>query len=137
MEEKEITEVKKDSVKISDEVVAVITGVAASETDGVYSVGTGSLAANWTEIISGKKNNAKGIKITMGEASVSIEIQLTVKYGVRITDVAAAVQENVKSSVEEMTGFAVEKVDVKVVGIKSEQTKPEAKASEKEDGEKA
>lgn len=136
MEEKEIMEVKKDSIKISDEVVAVITGVAASETDGVYSVGTGSIASNWTEIISGKKNNSKGIKIVMGENTVSVEINLTVKYGVRISDVAKAVQENVKSSVEEMTGFTVEKVDVKVVGIKAEQAaKPEVKA-DKEDGEK-
>ena len=132
MEEKEILTENKDSLKISDEVVAVITGVAASETEGVFSVGTGSFASGWTELLSGKKNNAKGIKVVMGEGTVSIEIQLVVKYGVRITDVASSVQENVKNAVEEMTGFTVEKVDVKVAGIK---TAPEKKAesAEKED----
>lgn len=129
MEEKELMEEKKDTLKISDEVVAVITGVAASETEGVFSVGTGSFASGWTELLGGKKNNAKGIKVVMGEGSVTIEIQLAVKYGVRITDVAASVQENVKNAVEEMTGFTVEKVDVRVVGIKAS---PEAKKEEAE-----
>ncbi len=129
MEEKELMEEKKDTLKISDEVVAVITGVAASETEGVFSVGTGSFASGWTELLSGKKNNAKGIKVVMGEGTVTIEIQLVVKYGVRITDVAASVQENVKNAVEEMTGFTVEKVDVKVVGIKAA---PEVKKEETE-----
>lgn len=129
MEEKELMEEKKDTLKISDEVVAVITGVAASETEGVFSVGTGSFASSWTELLGGKKNNAKGIKVVMGEGSVTIEIQLVVKYGVRITDVAASVQENVKNAVEEMTGFTVEKVDVRVVGIKAS---PEAKKEEAE-----
>ncbi len=132
MEEKEILTENKDSLKISDEVIAVITGVAASETEGVFSVGTGSFASGWTELLGGKKNNAKGIKVVMGEGTVSIEIQLVVKYGVRITDVASSVQENVKNAVEEMTGFTVEKVDVKVAGIK---TAPEKKteSAEKED----
>ena len=80
-------------------------------------------------LLGGKKNNAKGIKVVMGEGSVTIEIQLVVKYGVRITDVAASVQENVKNAVEEMTGFTVEKVDVRVVGIKAS---PEAKKEEAE-----
>lgn len=137
MEEKELMEEKKDTLKISDEVVAVITGVAASETEGVFSVGTGSFASGWTELLSGKKNNAKGIKVVMGEGSVTIEIQLVVKYGVRITDVAASVQENVKNAVEEMTGFTVEKVDVKVVGIKAAPEVKKEEAEKEEPKEKA
>lgn len=137
MEEKELMEEKKDTLKISDEVVAVITGVAASETEGVFSVGTGSFASGWTELLGGKKNNAKGIKVVMGEGSVTIEIQLVVKYGVRITDVAASVQENVKNAVEEMTGFTVEKVDVKVVGIKAAPEVKKEEAEKEEPKEKA
>ncbi len=137
MEEKELMEEKKDTLKISDEVVAVITGVAASETEGVFSVGTGSFASGWTELLGGKKNNAKGIKVVMGEGTVTIEIQLVVKYGVRITDVAASVQENVKNAVEEMTGFTVEKVDVKVVGIKAAPEVKKEEAEKEEPKEKA
>lgn len=137
MEEKEIMKENKDSLKISEEVIGVITGVAASEVEGVFSVGHSSIASNWTEIISGKKNNAKGIKVTMGEGNVSVEVQIVVNYGVRITDVASAVQESVKNAVEEMTGLSVEKVDIKVVGIKTvnEEKKNEVKLPG-EDGEK-
>lgn len=73
----------------------------------------------------------------MGEGSVTIEIQLVVKYGVRITDVAASVQENVKNAVEEMTGFTVEKVDVRVVGIKAAPEVKKEEAEKEETKEKA
>ena len=56
MEEKDLINKSGDSVKISDEVISVITGIAASEVEGVASVGGGSIAANWAELISGKKN---------------------------------------------------------------------------------
>lgn len=135
MEEKEIMTENKDSLKISDEVISVITGVAASETEGVASVGHGGFATSWTELIGGKKNNAKGIKVVMGENSVAIELQIVVNYGVRITDIAATVQENVKNAVEEMTGLSVERVDVRVVGIKtvSEEKKDDEKIENKDE----
>ncbi|MDO5479638.1 MAG: Asp23/Gls24 family envelope stress response protein [Clostridia bacterium] len=138
MEEKDLVNTSGDSVKISDEVIAVITGIAASETEGVASVGMSGIAANWAELISGKKgkNPSKGIKAEITEAGVNIEIQIVVKYGVCIPEVAANVQYGVKNAVEEMTGLKVEKVDVKVVGIKTvaEEKKEEKKeeAEEKE-----
>lgn len=131
MADMENTVEKVDGIEIAEEVVAVITGVSASETEGVAQVGSGSLASNWTELISGKKNNAKGIKILMGEGNVSIDIQIVVKYGARIPDVATLVQENVKNSVEEMTGINVTRVDVNVVGVKTASAK-EKKESLKE-----
>lgn len=133
MEEKALVEEKIDAVKISDEAIAVITGVAASEVEGVASIGTSNIAKNWAEIIVGKKNSAKGVKIEIEENEVSIEMQITVKYGVSIPDVARLVQENVKNAVEEMTGLNVKKVDVKVMGVKLEDKKAEKESDEKKD----
>jgi uncharacterized alkaline shock family protein YloU len=132
MEERDLVNTSGDSIKISDEVIAVITGIAASETEGVVAVGSGGIAANWTELISGKKNNSKGIKTEIKEKECNIEIQIVVKYGVSIPEVAANVQYSVKNAVEEMTGLTVEKIDVKVVGIK---TVAEEKKETKEDTE--
>ena len=70
MEEKDIMNTKGDCIKISDEVIAVIAGIATTETEGVPSVGAGGIAANWTELISGKKNNSKGIKVEIEEKNV-------------------------------------------------------------------
>ncbi len=127
MEEKLGVEEMKDGIKISDEVIAVITGVAASETEGVAAVGNGSIASNWAELISGKKNTSKGIRLSVEENKVSVEVQIMVKYGVCIPDVALSVQTNVKNAVEEMTGLSVEKIDVRVTGIKmaAEEKKPQ------------
>lgn len=129
MEEKMTIEEIKDDVKISDEVIAVITGVAASETEGVAAVGNGSIASNWTELISGKKNTSKGIRLSVEEDKVSVEVQIAVKYGVCIPDVALAVQTNVKNAVEEMTGLTVAKIDVRVTGIKTEPEEKKAQAA--------
>ncbi|MBQ2941710.1 MAG: Asp23/Gls24 family envelope stress response protein [Clostridia bacterium] len=135
MEEKDLVNTSGDSVKISDEVISVITGIAASETEGVASVGVGSIASSWAELISGKKgkNPSKGIKAELTETGVNIEIQIVVKYGVSIPEVASNVQYGVKNAVEEMTGLTVEKVDVKVVGIKT--VAEEKKAEKKEETE--
>ena len=131
MEEKDLINMSGDSVKISEEVIAVITGIAASETEGVISVGAGSLASGWAEFISGKKNTSKGIKIVMNDSGVDVEVALVVKYGVNIPEIASNVQVNAKNSIEEMTGLNVNKIDVKIIGIKTEA--PEKKAPEKEE----
>lgn len=124
-----VKEDAEDSVKISEEVVAVITGIATSETEGVISVGTNSIAANWTELISGKKNNSRGIKIDMKDGKVALDIQIVVRYGMSIPKVAADVQSAVKTAIEEMTGLEVTNVDIRVIGIRTaqEEKKPAKK----------
>ncbi len=131
MEERDLVNTSGDSVKISDEVIAVITGIAASETEGVISVGAGGIASGWAEFISGKKNTSKGIKIIMTESGVEVDVAIVVKYGVNIPEVATNVQINAKNSIEEMTGLKVDKIDVKIIGIKTEA--PEKKNPEKEE----
>jgi uncharacterized alkaline shock family protein YloU len=103
-------------VKISDEVVEVIAGLAASEIDGIVGMST-NLVGGITKILTPKKNFSKGVKVNVGEDSASIEIYVIVTYGTKILDVAKKVQENVKKAVESMTGLKVEAVDVFVQSI--------------------
>lgn len=100
-------------VKISDEVVEVIAGLAASEIDGIVGMST-KLVGGITKILTAKKSVSKGVKVTVGEDSASIDIFVVVTYGTKILDVARKVQENVKKSVESMTGLKVSAVDVYV-----------------------
>ncbi len=113
------------SIKISDEVIATISSVAVSEIEGVCGL-YGSIAG---EIVSklGKKNFNKGIKISSSDAETTIDISLIVKYGVRIPEVAWEVQENVKKSVESMSGLNVGKVNIHIAGVEFEK---EADSSE-------
>ena len=116
MDENLNKEMEAGIVKISDEVVEVIAGLAASEIDGIEGMST-TLVGGITQILSGKKNVSKGIKVNVGEDSATIDLYVVVKYGIKIGDVARKVQENVKKSIENMTGLSVTDVNIHVQGV--------------------
>lgn len=105
-------------VKIADEVVAIIAGLAATEVKGVE-----SMAGNITnELVSklGMKNLSKGVKVNVSQASVSVELSLNIKYGFEIPKVSEAVQDRVKSAIETMTGLEVTAVNIVIAGVNIE-----------------
>lgn len=103
-------------VKISDEVVCVIAGIAAAEINGIVEINQG-VTGGITQMFTGKKNLAKGVKVTVEEDSTSIELTIAVEYGIKIPEVVLQVQENVKKTVEAMTGLTVASVNVFVQNI--------------------
>ena len=117
-----------NGIKIADDVVAVIAGVAASEVPGVYSM-SGGFAGGISEVLSGKKNLAKGIKVDVGEKETKIDVNIIVEYGTRIPDVAFEIQNRVKKAVESMTGLKVLEVNVHVQGVNTEMMNEEEKKS--------
>ena len=119
-EEPEIIASENEGIKISNDVVASIAGIAVSEVSGVYSM-AGGIAGGISEVFGGKKNLTKGIKVEIGEKETKIDVNIIVEYGVRIPDVAFEIQGRVKKSVESMTGLKVSAVNINVQGIKSNQ----------------
>jgi uncharacterized alkaline shock family protein YloU len=103
------------TVKIADEVVRVIAGLAATEVPGVADM-SGGLVGGIAERL-GRKNLAKGVKVEVGEKEAAIDLYVVVDYGVRIPDVAAEIQRKVKQAVEGMTGLKVVEVNVHVQGV--------------------
>lgn len=103
------------SIRIADEVVKVIAGLAAIEVKGVAGM-SGGLVGGITEML-GRKNLAKGIKVEVGEKETAVDMYVIMDYGMRIPDVAAEIQERVKSAVEGMTGLVVVEVNVNVQGV--------------------
>ena len=122
---------ENEGIQISSDVVAVIAGVAVSEVQGVSGM-SGGFAGGITEVLSGKKNLAKGIKVEIDEDKAKIDVNLIVEYGSRIPDVAFEIQNRVKKSVENMTGLKVEEVNVHVQGVNTD-----AVMNEKEDEQEA
>ena len=105
-------------VKIADEVVAIIAGLAATEVAGVA-----YLAGNYSgELVSklGKKKLAKGVKVDVLENVVTVALALTLKYNYSIMDVSEKVQKKVKAAIENMTGLEVADVNVRVAGVEME-----------------
>jgi len=121
MEEKKekVIATKKETslgtVRIADEVVSIIAGLAATEITGIAGM-SGGLVGGIAEIL-GRKNFAKGVKVEVGEREAAVDLYIIVKYGVRIPDVALAAQENVKQAIETMTGLSVVEVNVHVQGV--------------------
>jgi uncharacterized alkaline shock family protein YloU len=119
----------KGSVKITDEVVSIIAGLAATEVEGVAGM-SGGLAGGIAEML-GRKNLSKGVKVQVGEKEVVVDIYIIVNYGVRIPEVAWKVQENVKKAIENMTGLTVAEVNIHVQGVNFGQPSKESDAKAK------
>ena len=130
--ETENLENTENGIEISNDVIAVIAGVA--EVQGVASM-SGGFAGGITEVLSGKKNMAKGIKVDKTENTAKIDVNIIVEYGSRIPDVAFEIQNRVKKSVESMTGFKVEEVNVHVQGVDTNISKSENTDNQKETNE--
>ena len=131
LEQQNVEEINEENsgIKISNDVVAVIAGVAVSEVRGVASM-QGGFAGGIGEVLSGKKNMAKGIKVDSEDGKVKIDVNIIVEYGTRIPDIAFEIQNRVKKSIENMTGLKVVEVNVHVQGVSIENEKKEEQKEE-------
>jgi len=103
------------AIRIANEVVGIIAGLAATEVPGVAAM-SGGIVGGIAERL-GRKNLSRGVKVEVGEREAAIDLFVVLNYGVRIADVAGQVQAGVKRAVEEMTGLAVVEVNVHVQGV--------------------
>ena len=102
-------------VRVSEEVVAIIAGLAATEVEGVS-----SMAGNITnEIVSklGMKNLSKGILVEVLEDEIKVDVAINISYGYAIPEVCTKVQEKVKTAIENMTGIEVAIINVRVASV--------------------
>ena len=102
-------------VKIADEVVAIIAGLATTEVEGVS-----SMAGNITnEIVSrlGMKSLSKGIQVEVSDNEVMVDVAINIAYGYSIPDVSTKVPEKVKTMIESMTGLEVAKINVRIASV--------------------
>ena len=102
-------------VKIADEVVAIIAGLATTEVDG-----GSSMAGNITnEIVSrlGMKNLSKGIMVEVLDDEVKVDVAINIDYGYSIPEVSSKVQERIKTTIENMTGLTVAVVNVRIASV--------------------
>ncbi|EEG78329.1 Asp23/Gls24 family envelope stress response protein [Dethiobacter alkaliphilus] len=111
------------NIKIADDVVAIIAGLAATEVEGVVGM-SGGIAGGIADIL-GKRNLSKGVKVEVGDQQASIDLYIIVKFGARIPDVAWSIQEKVKQAIESMTGLEAVSVNVHVQGVNFEVARDE------------
>ncbi len=114
--EKNIDNQKIGTVKIADDVVAMIAGIAATEIDGVTAM-VGNIS---NELMSkmGMKTLTKGVRVDIYGKEVRVELAVNMEYGFNVISTANKVQERVKNSIENMTGLEVRDVNVRIAAIR-------------------
>ena len=99
---------KNGTVRIANEVVGIIAGLAATEVRGVAGM-SGGVVDGISELLK-KKSLSKGVRVEVGEKEAAVDLYVVIEYGARIPDVAINIQENVKRAIEGMTGLKVVEV---------------------------
>ena len=110
-----IKEDKIGEIRVADDVVSIIAGLAATEVEGVS-----SMAGNITnEIVAktGIKNLSKGVHVDVMDGIVTVELDLNIKYGYAIPEVSGNVQERVRTAIETMTGLEVGTINVRIASV--------------------
>lgn len=102
-------------IRISDDVISIIAGLAALDTPGIASM-SGGISEGLTKRMSGK-NAKKGVFVEIMESEAAIDLRVIANYGIMIQDVCRDLQENVREAVENMTGLRVVEVNVKVESL--------------------
>ena len=111
-------------ITYANEVISTIVSVATTEVDGISAIaGNNGLL--------GKGKVPRGVRVDMNGGDVSVDVSVTVDYGMPIQKVGRSAQENVRKSIESMTGLHVEKVDLHVVGVSFEKENEELQQSQK------
>ena len=114
-------------ITYANEVISTIVSVATTEVDGISGiVGAGPISG-----IIGKSKTPRGVRVDMDGQDVNVDVSVTVDYGMPIQKVGRNAQENVRKSIESMTGLHVEKVDLHVVGVSFEKENQEMQQSQK------
>ncbi|OUS77459.1 alkaline-shock protein [Paenibacillus sp. MY03] len=100
------------TIQIAPEVIEVIAGLAAIEVKGVAGM-SGGFAGGIAELL-GRKNLSKGVKVEVGQREAAVDVSIIVEYGHKIPEIASGIQNNVKRSIEMMTGLNVVEVNVHI-----------------------
>ena len=108
-------------VTFNTAVIATIAGLATVEVPGVAGM-SGGIVSGMAELL-GRRNLTKGVKVAINEQECEVDLNIVVTYGVKIPEVTAKIQGDVKSSIETMTGLTVKSVDIHVQGVDLEKKK--------------
>ncbi|NIK12411.1 Asp23/Gls24 family envelope stress response protein [Alkalibacillus almallahensis] len=134
MEENHLLNVSDDQslgrVEIAPEVIEVIAGIAANEISGVANM-RGNIASNVSERLGKKKQHGKGVKVELTEEGIEIDVFTVLDYGVSIPKVTEKIQENIRTTLKNMTALEILEINVHVVGIQIEEKTDESKQDSK------
>lgn len=109
---------KEGLVTITSDVIATIAGGAAVECYGIVGMSSKSqIKDGFAEIIR-KENYSRGVIVRQEEQSLHIDMYIIVSYGTKISEIAHNVQSQVKYTLSQSLGLAIDSVNVYVQGVR-------------------
>lgn len=109
-------EINIGDIRIADDVIRIVAGLAAQEIPGVIGM-SGGLSHDLSTLLGKKEDPAKGVSVRFEGRVVDAAVYIVVEFGKYVPEIALAVQEKVKDSIESMTGYEVRFVDVHIQGV--------------------
>ncbi len=106
---------KIGEVKIADDVISAIAGLAATDAKGVVSLAGGLTHDMITS--SNVKNLHKSVRIGIDEGKVTVKLALILTGNRSIPEVTADVRDKVVTAIESMTGMTVTDVHITIAGV--------------------
>lgn len=104
------------AIKIHNNVIASIAVIATQEVEGILKIcdNIKSKAFN----LLGRKEKFEAIEIrTEKDGSISIIVPVIVKFGFNIPETALALQERIKTAVEEATDISPKDIIIQIKGV--------------------
>lgn len=111
------TENEQGAIIMSSNVVAKIAGTVASRCYGVVGMAYKNKSDGLASLLKGE-SITKGISVETEDNKISISLHIIVEYGVNIKVICDSIINNVRYSLESMTGFKVGRVSVNIDGIR-------------------
>lgn len=118
-----------DSIRISSEVIAVITSIIASDIPGISGL-SGGVVGGIAERL-GRRDMTRGIKVDVNEDRITIDLNVIVEYGKSIVESTDKLKKEIRSNVEKTTGLKVEAININVQGINVPEDEKEGEEQEK------
>ena len=110
-------ELAKGSITIDTDVISKIAGIIATGCYGVVGMAYRSKSDEFASLLK-RDSITKGIKVTVADKTVNVDIHIIIQYGVNINAVCNSIINNVKYQVNYMTGHDVGEVNVCVEGFR-------------------
>jgi uncharacterized alkaline shock family protein YloU len=113
------SKIKNDcgTITISNEVIARVAGMAAMECYGIVGMAAKNVKDGFVQLLK-KESLTKGIRLTINELSLSIDLHIIVEYGTNISAIGDTLVSTVKYRVEETVGLPVERINIYVEGVR-------------------
>jgi len=108
---------KLGRIEVSPAAIAGLAAAAVLECYGVVGMSRRTLYSELAEVLQ-RESYRRGVQVRVVDQRIIIDLYVVLEYGVRISEVAHNIMENVKFRVEKALGIPIEEVNVHVQGLR-------------------